>query len=108
MYVGTNIIIALVDFFVGLVELLLGLRVIFRLFAANPDNAFVNWIYNTSGDVMAPFRGIFPPAHLGNGHVLDISAIFAMIVYAIVGYLLVSLLNWLPPQQPRGYRLTRR
>jgi hypothetical protein len=57
---------------------------------------------------MAPFRGIFPTAHIGNGYTLDFSAIFAMVVYAIVGYLLVSLLGWLPSQKPRGYRLSRR
>lgn len=108
MYFGASIIIWLTDLFVGLVEALLGLRVIFRLFAANPDNTFVHWIYNTSGDVMSPFRGIFPTAHLGHGYTLDISAIFAMIVYAIVGYLFVSLLSWLPAQKPRGYRLSRR
>ncbi len=108
MYLGASIIIWLVDLFIALVEIILGLRVIFRLFSANPDNSFVHWIYSTSGDLMAPFRGIFPVAHLGNGVVLDFSAIFAMIVYAIIGYLIVSLLNWLPPQQPRGYRLSRR
>jgi YggT family protein len=109
MYVGSSIIIGLVDFFIGLVELLLGLRVILRLFAANPDSPFVHWIYATSGTVMAPFRGIFPTEviHRG-GYVLDISAIFAMIVYAVIGYLIVSLLGWLPAQKTRGYRLTRR
>lgn len=108
MYFGAAIITWLIDLFVGLVEILLSLRVIFQLFAANPDNSFVHWIYATSGDIMAPFRGIFPVAHLGHGYVLDISAIFAMIIYGIVGYLLVSLLSWLPPQKPRGYRLMRR
>lgn len=109
MYMGVAIIQGLVDFFVALAEIVLGLRVIFRLFAANPDSPFVHWIYQTSTTFMAPFRGIFPSEVLRpGGYTLDISALFAMLMYAIIGYLVLSLLAWLPAQQPRGYRLAKR
>lgn len=82
---------SLIGFFVGLAEIILGFRVIFRLFAANSATPFVDWVYRTSDNLMAPFRGMFPTEHLSdNGHVLDFSAIFAMLVYAFIGYLLIK------------------
>lgn len=89
----------LVNFFVGVAEALLGLRVLLRLFAANPDASFVNWIYNMSDTLLAPFRGIFPLATLKPGYVLDTSALFAMAVYAIAGYMILSLIAMLPVRE---------
>lgn len=83
----------LVNFFVGLAEVVLLLRVVFRLFAANQAAAFVNWIYDTSDFLLAPFRGIFPVETISPGHVLDLPAIFAMVMYALVGFLIISLVN---------------
>lgn len=42
------IITRMVDVFVGLVMVILGFRVLFRLFDANPSASFVSWIYDTS------------------------------------------------------------
>lgn len=85
-----------VNFFVGLVVAILGLRILFRLFDANPNSGFVQWIYDTSDVLMAPFRGIFPPAPIERGVVLDVSAIFAAIMYAIIGFLLLALVAMIP------------
>lgn len=103
MYTG-NFLVALVDFFVGLAEAILGLRVIFRLFNANGANSFVHWIYQTSSTLMDPFRGIFrASATLSPGFVLDINALFAMLMYAILGFLVAALLGWIPVGERRSY-----
>ena len=86
----------IVDFFVGVAVVILGLRVFFRLVDANPTTPFVEWIYRTSDSLMVPFRGIFPPAEIERGIVLDVSAIFAAIVYIIIGYILLSLIDLIP------------
>lgn len=86
----------LVNLFVGLAEGILAIRILFRLFNANPTASFVEWIYNTSDTLMAPFRGIFPPQEIVNGHVLDVSALFAMLMYALLGFLLVALMGLVP------------
>lgn len=83
----------IVNFFVGLAALILGLRVVFRLFNANPTADFVQWIYSTSDALMVPFRGIFPAAELERGVVLDVSAIFALIMYIAIGALLLALVG---------------
>src|SRR3954467_4878269 len=108
MYTG-NFLVALVDFFVGLAEAILGLRVLFRLFNANPTSPFVHWIYQTSSTLMDPFRGIFTAHEIARGYTLDISALFAMLMYAIIGGLLVALLGMIPmgPTRPAATTKTR-
>jgi uncharacterized protein YggT (Ycf19 family) len=85
----------LVNLFLVLVTGLLLIRIILRLFSANPNTTFVNWIYTTTGDLMAPFRGIFPTPTLGEGYVLDLPAIFALIIYTLIGLLILALLGLL-------------
>lgn len=93
----TRLVLGLINFFIGLAEVILGLRVIMRLFAANPDASFVQWIYSTSNVLMEPFRGIFSVAVIGKYHVLDFPAIFAMIIYGLIGMLFIYLANYLTP-----------
>ena len=108
MYSGLWFIQALVDVFISIAEAILGLRVIFRLFAANANNSFVHWIYQTSDTLMSPFRGIFPQVNISNGHVLDISALFAMLVWAVVGYLILALIGLVPAPTRKAYVTRRR
>lgn len=81
----------LVNVVIGAVWALLGLRFILKLFSANPTHEFVNWVYETSGEVLGPFRGIFPSANL-DGFIFDFTALFAMLVYGIIGLLAMYLI----------------
>jgi len=94
----TRFVLGLINFFLALVEIFLGLRVLLRFFAANPNNHFVSWVYNSSGVLMEPFRGIFPTTVIGRDHVIDFSALFAMLVYALVAMAFIALANWLTPR----------
>jgi uncharacterized protein YggT (Ycf19 family) len=78
----------LIHFVLGLVEIVLMLRIVLRLFAANPNASFVNWVYSTSDTLIQPFRGIFPTTVIEKSYVLDFTALFALIIYALVGSLL--------------------
>ena len=78
---------------VALIVLLLGFFL--QLFGANPDAPFAEWLYRGLRRVMAPFRGLFEPVALDGRSVLDISILFAMLVYAIVGLALHALIDWL-------------
>lgn len=88
-----NFLKGLIDLFFTLAEIVLGLRVLFRLFAANANVPFVQWIYNTSDSLLSPFRSIFPVGHIGNGHVLDFSALFGMLIYALFAVVLLAMLT---------------
>jgi uncharacterized protein YggT (Ycf19 family) len=78
---------------VALIILLLGFFL--QLFGANPDAPFAEWLYRGLRRVMAPFRGLFEPVALDGRSVLDISILFAMLVYAIVGLALHAFIEWL-------------
>jgi hypothetical protein len=46
---------------------------------------------------MQPFRGIFPSTVIGNNHVVDFSALFAMVVYGLIALAFAALASWLSP-----------
>ena len=72
----------------------LGLRVFLLATSANATTPFVNFIYNTSASFLQPFRGIFPPKSVGETGYLDVAAIFAMIVYALLAWGLAALVSY--------------
>ena len=77
----------------GFLEALIGLRVMLKLIAANPNNPFANLIYTFTDLFLWPFRGLtIAPSF--NGMVLEIPALIAIFVYALVGWLFVRLV-WL-------------
>jgi uncharacterized protein YggT (Ycf19 family) len=65
------------------------------LFGANPDAPFAEWVYRALRRVMAPFRGLFEPVQLDGRSVLDVSILFAMIVYGTAALGLHALIDWL-------------
>ncbi len=78
----------------GLIELLVGLRFLFLLFGANSASGFVQWIYETSGPLVAPFQVVF--GHAVNtvtgvsGSVFEVASLLALVVYGIIGGIVVS------------------
>jgi len=74
----------------GALESLLLLRLILKLMAANPANAFASFIYTLSDLFVWPFVGltVTPTAF---GIVVEIHTIIAMVVYAMLGWLFISL-----------------
>jgi hypothetical protein len=82
----------LLNLFVGVVELGLGLRFIFKLFGANAAQGFVSWVYEMTSGLLDPFRGIFPTKVFENHYVLEFTTLFAMMVYAVLGLVIVALI----------------
>ena len=68
---------------------------VLKLFAANPDAPFVEWIYRSTDRVMQPFRGIFPAVEGGGGSVLDVSLLFAMLMYGLLALAVHALVEWI-------------
>lgn len=80
-----NVVLSFLSFFIIL-------RVILRLFSANPSTPFVSWIYSISEFFIYLFRGIFPNLALTSG-ILDLVALIALLAYVLVAYLIVGVLN---------------
>jgi uncharacterized protein YggT (Ycf19 family) len=75
--------------------IILGIRVFLLAFSANEATPFVNFIYNTSATFLQPFRGIFPPKAIGATGYLDVAALFAMIMYGLIGWGFSALIHYL-------------
>ena len=74
---------------------LLTLGFILQLFGASTDAEFTRWVYRNVERVMEPFRGMFPSKTVSDQSVLDVSLLFAMIVYSMVGLTVHALITWL-------------
>jgi uncharacterized protein YggT (Ycf19 family) len=85
----------LVYFFATVALIILAFGFFLLLFGANPDAPFAEWVYRALNRVMAPFRGLFEPVQLNGDSVLDVSILFAMIVYGIAAMALRALIDWL-------------
>jgi hypothetical protein len=86
--------IARVIYFVlGVMEVIMGLRFIFRLLGANQESSFVMVLYSLSHVFVSPFNGIFNDQAIGRTSVMELSTLTAMLVYALIAWGLVALSN---------------
>jgi len=86
----------IVYYLLGIVEILLACRFILRLLGANPVNTFVKIIYSITNALLWPFSGIFRSAvttGIETKSFMEPATIIAMIVYAIVGWGIVKLIE---------------
>jgi hypothetical protein len=90
--------LSVIWFAVGLLEVALGLRIVFQLLEANTTSGFVRFINGLTDPFVRPFEGMFTnPA--SDGAVLDSAALVAMIIYLLAAWALVRLL-WLLFDRP--------
>jgi YggT family protein len=87
-------------FVFGVLDVLLAIRFVLHAFGANASNAFANLIYGVTQPFVALFSTLFNNPVLGEGAVLELTTIAAILVYAFVAWLIGRLL-WLTLSRPR-------
>lgn len=80
MWLLVTILVALLVFRFGL-----------KLIAANPGSTFVEVMYDITDVFVAPFNGIIQTPTVGEGGVVDVAALFAMVVYTLGAWALITL-----------------
>ena len=85
-----RIIRAFINIVVGIIELLLTFRLIFKFLVVNAGTPFVAWLYAVTARLVAPFAKIIPDLKF-SGFVVDFATLAALIVYAIAGYLILMI-----------------
>ena len=75
-----------------------------QLFGANPSADFAAWVYRGAARLTAPFRGIFPAHPITDDAYLDVSLLFAIIMYAIFALLVSELVSWLERKRDQSAR----
>src|SRR5512140_1591608 len=72
----------------GVMEGLIAIRFLLRLFAANPEAGFAQFIYGVTNPMLFPFYGLFPTPQF-EGSVMEVISIVAMLVYALLAWLII-------------------
>jgi len=91
-----------VNLIVGIIEGLIAIRIVLKLIAANPENAFAHLMYGLSGIFVDPFLTLTVSPSTG-GAVLEIPSLIAMAVYALLGWAIVKIIGiLLAPSRARA------
>ena len=85
--------------FVSLAELVLGVRAVFTLLDADRTNSLVQWIYSMSEPLLEPIRNVIGASEFSQRFVLDFRTLLAMAFWAVVGYVVLGVLEWV--RKPR-------
>lgn len=84
----------------GILEVMIALRIWLKLIAANSGSPVVALIYGFTELFLFPFEGMTATPAAG-GMVLEISSMFAMVIYALLGWA-VERIIWVIFYRPRG------
>jgi len=76
----------------GLLEILLGLRFLLKLIAANPNSGFAVFIYGITKPLLAPFTALVGTPTSG-GTILEVTTLIAMAVYALFFWVVVRVVR---------------
>lgn len=92
--------VQIIWFATSVVTTLIAIRFVLRLLGASIQSGFVSLLYGLTDPLVAPFQAIFPK--ISTGSAVDIAALVGIVVYALIGWGLVSLVKLMTA--PRGAR----
>ncbi|MHB0915878.1 MAG: YggT family protein [Thermoleophilia bacterium] len=93
----------------GVLEVIIGMRVVLKLLAANPDNGFANFIYRVARAFVWPFFGLVAEPTSTSGSVLEVGSIIAMVVYLLIAWGITRLVYLvMKPSRVRSERIVHR
>ncbi|MFT8317997.1 MAG: YggT family protein [Sporolactobacillus sp.] len=80
----TGMLPKLVSILLTFIQVIIVLYILLKFFSAN-DTPFVHLLNALAAPLLHPFEGIFHPV-IFNAHTLDLSSVFALIVYSVIGF----------------------
>ena len=88
---------------IGVMEAFLGVRFFLKILGASQQAPFVRWIYGISDSFLEPFVGMFPSPSMGPHFIIELNTLFAMLVYVVIGYFTVKLIDFVYKQIIRSF-----
>jgi hypothetical protein len=85
----------------GILEVLIALRIGLLLIGANPNSPIVALIYGLTYLFLFPFTGLISSPTAGSSMVLELSSMFAMLVYGLIAWAMERVV-WLIFYRPQG------
>jgi len=89
----------------GILGGLLGIRFVLGLLGANPAAGFAQFIYGITKPFLAPFVGLFGQPRF-EGSVFELNALVAILVYALIAWVLVKIVGLVLGETRRGVHTT--
>ncbi len=91
-----------IQWFLMVLEAILLIRFLLRMFGADPTNLFASFILDLTNILLVPFHGIVPDPSVHTNQAFEISTLIAMAVYFLVFYALKRFLRILisNPEEP--------
>lgn len=83
----------------GIIEALLAFRIVFKALGASTTSAFATLIYAITDPLALPFSGILGVTVSGSS-IFEWSTFIGMIVYALLAYALIELVEFIKPVSP--------
>lgn len=74
----------------GIVNALLALRFLLRLFGANPTASFTDFVYSITSPLVGPFANVIRSTSIETG-VIEWFTLLAMAIYWLIAYAIVKL-----------------
>ena len=81
------------EWFLAVLEVILFIRFLLKIFGADPTNIFDNFIFSVTNILLFPFTGIVPSFSLHLNQAFEFSTLFAMAIYFLVFYALARFLR---------------
>lgn len=88
-------------YILGIIEILLAFRMTLKALGANQTSGFTSLIYALSDPLTIPFQGILRTTFAPQGSVFEWSTLIAALVYLLVAFGLVELLQFAKPVTPQ-------
>ena len=76
-----------------MIETIIIFEILVLIFASNSTHMFIEWINTISDSVISPFVGITPSTLVIDNLEIAITPVVALLVYAIVGFVLSELIK---------------
>ena len=90
------------QWFLMVLETILLLRFVLKMFGADPRNPFASFIFTLTDVLLVPFRNILPQSSLGGYQAFEFSTLFAILIYFLIIFALKRFLRILisSPEEP--------
>jgi len=77
---------------VGVVDILLAIRFVFKVLGGSSQAGFVRFMYDITQPLVAPFHGIFNTTVQGQS-ILEPESLVAIAIYSLIGWGIVSIIR---------------
>jgi hypothetical protein len=79
----------------GFIVALLWIRFAMQLFGIRSSSSFVTEFFDLSSIFLVPFGHMFSPMVMGGKYVIEITTLFAIVIYEVIKFILVKLFHFI-------------